>query len=103
MTVTANVASHATICVISGIVLLLKPELLLRSPLEPYVVQWTGLPSAPLDRQALALTAIPVIALGYIHWMIIYTGDANMVRVSGITYLVHFSLYQLWEDYSSLC
>jgi hypothetical protein len=100
MSITTNLTIHATICVVAGIVLLVKPELVLNTPLDPYVVKWTRLPTTVIDRTVRAVVAIPIIAIGFINAMIVYTGDINMVRVSCTLLLVRAD-GKFWADCSS--
>jgi hypothetical protein len=84
MSVLLQLRTFAAIAIGSGGLLLIKPTLVLRSPLEPYLRSWTGLPSTPLEPLTLAVGAIPIIAIGVIYCAAMITGDEKLVRFSGM-------------------
>jgi len=83
MSVATQVGIHATICTLSGFTLLLKPSLLLRSPLDPIISRFTGLPPTPIVPAALAPAAIAILAIGLMHWNSVWSGDDKLARASG--------------------
>ena len=84
MSVLLQLQIFATLCTVSGATLLIRPELLLRSPIDDAIVRLTGLPSSSVDPVALAPAAIPICAIGYIYWAAIWSGDDKLVRFSGM-------------------
>ena len=83
MSVLLQLKIFATIASISGALLLIKPAILLKSPLDPIIVRWTGLPSSNADPAAIAPAAIAISAIGMIYWCAIWSGDDKFVMVSG--------------------
>lgn len=83
MSVVFQLQIFSTLAIFSGLLLLTKPEWLLRSPLEPYLTYYTGLPSTTINRGDLTLTAIPIMAIGVIYACSVWSGDDKFVRVSG--------------------
>ena len=83
MSVPLQLGLFSSLAFASGTTLLVRPSIILRSPLEPYLRALTGLPSTPLDNQLLAIAAIPIFAIGLIYFAVILTGDEKFVRFSG--------------------
>lgn len=83
MPVLLQLILFAILCSVSGIILLVDPALLLRSPLERTIARLTGLPSSTADPAALAPAGIAICAIGYIYWAAIWSGDDKFVRYSG--------------------
>jgi hypothetical protein len=84
MSVLLQLRVFASLAIGGGGLLVIKPTLILRSPLEPYLRSWTGLPSTPLEPLTLSIAAIPIIAIGAIYCAAMITGDEKLVRFSGI-------------------
>jgi hypothetical protein len=83
MSVLLQLRAFASLAIGVGGLLVIKPTVILRSPLEPYLRSWTGLPSTPLEPLTLAIAAIPIIAIGAIYCAAMLTGDEKLVRFSG--------------------
>jgi hypothetical protein len=83
MSVLLQLEIFAGVAIGSGLCLLTKPSLLLRSPLEPYLTRYTGLPSTTTNPADLTIAAIPIMAIGFIYSCAIWSGDDKFVRVSG--------------------
>ena len=83
MSVLVQLKIFAIICTVCGTTLLVNPELLLKSPLDPIVARYTGLPSLTADPAALAPSGIAIFAIGLIYWCAIWSGDDKFVMISG--------------------
>src|SRR5271170_7915422 len=83
MSVLLQLKIFATIASLSGAILLIKPAILLKSPLDPIIVRWAGLPSSNADPAAVAPAGIAISAIGMIYWCAIWSGDDKLVLVSG--------------------
>jgi hypothetical protein len=94
MSVLLQMKLFAGVCTVSGITLLTRPSLILRSPLEPSIVRLTRLSSSTLDPAALAVAALPIMSIGNIFWASIWSGDEKFVKISG-------TLLKVFVDMSS--
>ena len=83
MSVQLQLKIFATIASVSGAILLVKPALILQSPLEPHISRLTGLPSIKADSSTLAPAGIAISAIGFIYWATIWSGDDKFVKISG--------------------
>ena len=83
MSVRLQLVLFSSLAFASGTTLLIRPSIIVRSPLETHLRALTGLSSTPLDNQLLAIAAIPIFAIGLIYCAVIFTGDEKFVRFSG--------------------
>jgi hypothetical protein len=86
MSVLFQLKLFSSVAILSGVTLLTKPAVLLRSPLEPYLTCYTKLPSTTINPPDLTIAAIPIMAIGFIYACSIWSGDDKFVRISGTKY-----------------
>jgi hypothetical protein len=92
MSVPFQLNLFAAICTATGMTLLIRPSVLLNSPIEPFLHKVTGLPSLAADPATLAPAGVAIAAIGVIYWCAIYSGDDKFARNAGTTFKLNIDL-----------